>query len=303
VVSGWAIDSDTADPTQIAVSVDGETRGSVTANANRPDVGRAYPGYGDQHGFALAIADISGGLHRVCVTSGGTPPGTTSELGCRVVTVRSGNPFGNLEVASPVGLFPEWITGWVIDPDTTNPADVHLYIDGRWAGRASGNLIRADVARVFPGFGVNHGFRFPLDGLAAGPHTACAYGINIDGGTVNSLLGCQRFTTPGGNPFGNFEALRSGVGRLSASGWVIDPDVASPTDVHVYVDGRFRSTSEASGSRPDVAIVYPGYGDRHGFTVTVDGLSPGIREVCVFGINVGSGNVNTLLGCRRGQAL
>ena len=303
VVSGWAIDSDTADPTQVTVSVDGVARGSTAANRIRPDVGRVYPGYGDQHGFTLSVPDIAGGVHRVCVTSSGAPPGTAAEVGCRVVTVRSGNPFGNLEVAGPVGLIPQWITGWVIDPDTTGPADVHLYIDGRWAGRTSGDLIRADVARAHPGFGLGHGFRFPLERLAAGVHTACAYGINIDGGTVNSLLGCQRFTTPGGNPFGNFEALTTGVGRLTASGWVIDPDVVSPADVHVYVDGAFRLTSEASGSRRDVASAYPGYGDRHGFSVGIDGLSPGSHEVCVFGINVGTGNTNTLIGCRRGVAL
>jgi hypothetical protein len=32
-------------------------------------------------------------------------------------------------------------------------------------------------------------------------------------------------------------------------------------------------------------------------------LSPGSHEVCVFGINVGTGNTNTLIGCRRGVAL
>ncbi len=299
-ISGWAIDPDTADPTQIAVTVDGVRRASATANVARPDVARVYPEYGDRHGFSLLAPDISGGVHTVCVFASDASTANPVGLGCRTVTVRTGDPFGNLEAVGPGGLVPLWISGWTIDPDTPSPVDVHLYIDGRWAQSTEASLPRLDVARVHPGFGADHGFRFSLGGLVAGVHTACAYAINVDGGTSNPLLGCRRFLTPGGDPFGNFEAIVTGPGRATVSGWVIDPDMTDPASVHVYVDGRFGAISLAGGSRPDVAAAYQGYGDRHGFSVTIDNLSRGGHDVCVFGMNVATGSANTLLGCRRG---
>ncbi len=52
----------------------------------------------------------------------------------------------------------------------------------------------------------------------------------------------------------------------------------------------------ADQSRPDVAAVFPGYGDRRGFRFLVN-APKGQHTVCAVAINVGQGANNTL-GCR-----
>ena len=53
-------------------------------------------------------------------------------LGCR--TVRNAGPFGNVEAAVG-GSGTLRVVGWAIDPDTTGPINVHVYVDG--VGRAN----------------------------------------------------------------------------------------------------------------------------------------------------------------------
>ena len=65
-VSGWALDPDTAAPIDVHVYVDGVGAGIVTANTYRPDVGAAYPGYGNFHGYDAVVAYSAAGNHTVC---------------------------------------------------------------------------------------------------------------------------------------------------------------------------------------------------------------------------------------------
>jgi hypothetical protein len=101
-----------------------------------------------------------------------------------------------------------------------------------------------------------------------------------------------------GNPFGYLDGVVAGPGRVTASGWAIDPDTVGPGEVHVYVDGRGAAIVTANGSRPDVGAVFPGYGPDHGYTVGVSGLAAGSHTVCTYAINIASGTTNPLLGCR-----
>ena len=86
-------------------------------------------------------------------------------------------------------------------------------------------------------------------------------------------------------------------GRVAVAGWAIDPDTASPTDVHVYVDGTLAVVGPANQTRPDVGIAYPLYGPNHGFSISAP-ISRGRHEVCVYAINQGPGTENRLLACR-----
>lgn len=84
---GWAIDPDTVAPIPVHVYIDGFGV-AVTADKVRADVGAAYPGYGERHGFD-AFFPTQVGTHQVCVYGinvGGTASNTT--LGCWQVTVR-----------------------------------------------------------------------------------------------------------------------------------------------------------------------------------------------------------------------
>jgi hypothetical protein len=188
-VRGWTIDPDTAAPVAIHVYVDGRWGGAFTANVARPDVGRAFPGYGDNHGFNASLS-ASPGPRQVCVYAINVGAGSTNPLlGCRTVTVLSGVPFGNLESVSAVtgGVR---IRGWTIDPDTTAPVAIHVYVDGRWGGAFTANVARPDVGRAFPGYGDNHGFNASLS-ASPGPRQVCVYAINVGAGSTNPLLGCR----------------------------------------------------------------------------------------------------------------
>jgi hypothetical protein len=82
-VSGWALDPDSAAPINVHVYVDGRWTMASTADGSRPDVGAAYPGWGDDHGFHVAVA-VSAGHHQVCVYAINVGAGTLNpQLGCR----------------------------------------------------------------------------------------------------------------------------------------------------------------------------------------------------------------------------
>ncbi|MGH9244852.1 MAG: hypothetical protein ACRD29_11145, partial [Acidimicrobiales bacterium] len=102
-------------------------------------------------------------------------------------------------------------------------------------------------------------------------------------------------TPADGNPFGHLDLVRRVPGGLRVAGWAIDPDTAAPISVHVYAAGVAHGTS-ANRSRPDVGARYPAYGPDHGFDLTVPIGLGGVR-VCAYGINVGRGTHNPLIGC------
>jgi hypothetical protein len=183
--SGWAIDPDTKAPIPVHVYVDG--RGVATkADRDRPDVGAAYPAYGSAHGFTAEVP-ASPGAHTLCAYGINTGGGSNSLLGCRTVVVPDRSPFGSFDAATAVtgGVR---VAGWTIDPDTSAPIDVHVYVG------SSGTAIRADQSRpdvgaAFPGSGNDHGFVRTIS-APAGTHQVCAYGINVGPGG-NKLLGCR----------------------------------------------------------------------------------------------------------------
>jgi hypothetical protein len=81
-VRGWAIDPDTAGPIRVDFYIDGKGAASLTANADRPDIAAAFPGYGQAHGFAGTLKTTPG-KHEVCayaINVGGGAPNL--KLGC-----------------------------------------------------------------------------------------------------------------------------------------------------------------------------------------------------------------------------
>jgi len=101
------------------------------------------------------------------------------------------------------------------------------------------------------------------------------------------------------HPVGNVDVVRpAGANTVRVAGWTLDPDTPEPIDVHVYVDGRFTTSAPAQTTRGDVGRAYPLHGVTHGFSLTLDGLDPGNREICVYAINAAMGTFNPQLGCR-----
>ncbi len=87
-VTGWAIDPDTTAPATVSVSVDGGVVGTAGAGLPRPDVGAAYPGSGDNHGFDVTVG-APAGTHSVCVDVLNVGPSgpTPVRLGCSTLSI------------------------------------------------------------------------------------------------------------------------------------------------------------------------------------------------------------------------
>ncbi len=294
-VAGWTLDPDTGvdQPIDVHLYVDGAFAGATTANLPRADVAAAVPGWGSRHGFDLSVA-AAGGTHTVCAYAINVGPGGNPLLGCRAVTVRSGSPFGSLDAARPAPLGTIDLAGWSIDPDTAASTDVHVYVNGAFAGATTANGRRADVAAAFPGYGPAHGYGLRVK-AQGGVNTVCAYGINRGAGG-NSLLGCGRVVVPV-DPVGSLDTVRRNAdGTVTVAGWALDPESAQSIQVHVYL-GNAGYPLTAARSRPDVAAAYPGNGDRHGFSATLP-AARGPLFVCAYGINQpGTAGGNSVIGC------
>ncbi|MET1049411.1 MAG: hypothetical protein ABWZ55_07250, partial [Acidimicrobiales bacterium] len=228
---------------------------------------------------------------QVCAYGISVVSGANRAVGCKTVLVAA-DPFGSFAGASRVtgGVR---VSGWAIDPETADPIDVHVYVDSGGTNIGTANARRADVGAFFAGYGDRHGYDAVVP-AQPGWHNVCTYGINTRSG-ANRSLGCKSVLVAA-DPFGSFEAASPGPDGLRVTGWAIDPETADPIDVHVYVDAGGTNLGSASAARPDVDAVFWGYGAPHGYDAVVP-AEPGLRRVCAYGINVGSG-ANRALGCK-----
>jgi len=170
------------------------------------------------------------------------------------------------------------VYGTATDPDAFQPVQVVITIGG-----VSVATLTADTNGHFSG-------TVPArDGT-----TVCAKALNQNDGVDKTV--CQSFTVRL-NPFGYLDEVSPGPPGLHVRGWAIDPDTANPIPVWVYVDGVYTAGTTASADRPDVGAAYPGYGNAHGYDLTVP-ASPGQHSVCTYGVNVGAGTSNSTLGCK-----
>lgn len=287
-VAGWAMDPNSAGSTDVHVYVNGRMAGSVRAANARGDIGSVFPAYGPAHGFD-ATFPVDQAVNTVCVYAINVGPGDHVLLGCRTVT-NSVQPFGSVDSVNgtPDGIT---IAGWALDPDTADPIDVHVYVDGVGRAALTAKGDRPDIAAAFAGYGAAHGFATVI-AAAAGNHTVCVFAINALAGS-NQLLGC-RVAFVAADPFGTIDAVRSGPDGIRVAGWAIDPNTTEPIEVHIYV-ANSGTPVLADRDRGDLAAVFPGSGIKHGFDAVVVGRAG--QTVCVYAINSGPGATQTI-GCR-----
>jgi SpoIID/LytB domain protein len=189
-ITGWTVDPDTTASGYVWVSVDGSGH-PVPAGVARADVGRAYPGYGNAHGFSQLVA-AAPGARTVCVTGVDVAHGADTPFGCRSVTVPGGSPVGNWEVAEGVSGGVR-LVGWALDPDTVESAYVWVEVDGV-GHHVRASAARPDVARVHPGYGPERGIS-AVAVTAPGVHTVCLTVANVGAGS-STPLGCRRVVVP-----------------------------------------------------------------------------------------------------------
>lgn len=97
----------------------------------------------------------------------------------------AGNPFGHVDSVK-TGAGTVTAGGWAIDPSTSAPIMVQMYIDGRANALAWASRPRPDVGRVYPAAGPNHGFTLTMR-TTPGAHTVCLYAINTGPGSSIGL--------------------------------------------------------------------------------------------------------------------
>jgi GH25 family lysozyme M1 (1,4-beta-N-acetylmuramidase) len=293
-ISGWTVDPDTTASIPVHIYVDGAIAGSTLAGAARPDVGGAFPGFGSAHGFAFS-APVGPGTHTICAYAINAGAGNANSLlGCRTLV---SNPIGAVDVVAQEPGGAVRVSGWSFDPDTTGPVQVGMFVNGQpWASATAGEP-RPDLAHALDLATTNHGFSVALQGLTTAPVEVCALAINVGSGS-NQVIGCRTIDARR-TPRGSFDMAQVGDNEIRLRGWALDPDTAGSIPVHVYVDGQFDRSVNATTSRPDVGAAFQGWGNAHGFEVSLPDRWVAEHDVCVYAINVGAGNVNPFLGCKR----
>jgi hypothetical protein len=295
--SGWAFDPDAPQsPVTLRIVVDGVTWNSGRTFAARPDVANVF-GVGGTSGFDVETL-LNYGQHLVCVmadNAGGL--GVSVPLGCQTLTFTNRRPQAGIEQFSEQPDGSVVVSGWAFDPEGA-PGQVHVYVNGRVVTWAQASGARPDIQAAFPEAGPNSGFSVTLGPLAGGTEV-CVYSIDTLALGNNWLVGCKSLSYRA--PVGWVDAVSETTeGQLRVTGWTLDPSAPpTPLDVHVYVDGRIVTWTQASVAREDVGRVFPAAGPAHGFDVTIS-AAPGEREVCVYAINVGFVGPHPLLepGCR-----
>jgi hypothetical protein len=189
-VRGWAIDGDTpGEPVPVHIYIDGKGT-AITANTSRPDVGRAFPHAGGQHGFEFSTP-ATPGPHFVCVFAIDTAGIGNRLMGCRSITVVAQVPIGALDGISVTGSTVT-VSGWTFDPDTlTDATEIMVTVDDATYTSSAG-LSRPDVGRVYPAAGPLHGYTFAAP-ISPGPHRVCVFAID-SAGVGSSTLGCRSVT-------------------------------------------------------------------------------------------------------------
>jgi GH25 family lysozyme M1 (1,4-beta-N-acetylmuramidase) len=297
-VFGWAIDPDSRDPIPVDVYVygpDGQpgVGRRLEASGEFPGLTTAYPGFGGAHAYFTALP-VPLGAKQVCAFGINVGSGGNSLLGCKSL---GGDPYGVIDSARAVGPGRIEVSGWAIDPNGITPTQVVARINGADTV-VTANQDRPDLGNP-GGLGNLHGYTATIQVPTGGNVQVCMGAANSIGPGSSVSLGCRTVALPGGSPLGVIDTAISGIGSLSVTGWVVDPDTAAAIDVHVYVNGIGRLAIRADGTRNDVAAGFPGYGPSRGYSGSVS-VGGGAHTVCVYGINVGVGN-HSLLGCRAVQ--
>lgn len=305
--AGWAFDPD-APGQPINVDVydsrpDGSQVGARFSTGGwRPDVAAAYPGVGGNTGFTGSIQLTGAGRHAVCFIAINVGPGSHRLFYCGAVDVSG--PVGSMDSVTSNGPSTLRVAGWASDPDAGGSAEaVHIYVygpDGTAFAATRTKASRPDVQLAYPWSGPDTGFVATIPAAGAGVNRVCGYALNVAPPGTNPLIGCRDVLVQ--NAFGYLDTVAIAGGRIFTGGWALNPNrPTGPVTVHVYdygPNGLAVQGFVATGARPDVSSIYPGYGANHGFWTSMPAAGAGKHTVCVYAITTDGGAGNPLLGCR-----
>ena len=206
VVRGWVMDPDTPSPVQHVVTVDGVPAGGGRAALARPDLVAAL-GNGPDHGFATTV-DLAAGSHQVCVQGVDATTGKAAAGSCREVVVAVNEPpRGSVDSAVPLRNSRLRVTGTAADPNSDQPVEVVVLVDGEAAAR-----LPAAAAKSGADGPVGHVFDVDLPSTA-GLHDICVRAADRTTGDL-AEVGCT--------------TVRVGSHRRVREGAVPPPPAAAP---------------------------------------------------------------------------
>lgn len=189
-VSGWAFDSDAAmESVEINVYIGGaygeaNVAGySAKADQERIDVGDAYQGVGNYHGFSLTAMTNKTGTQPIYVYALNVGTGENTVLWSGTIDIQPAfDPFGNVEICEGEDGKVH-IKGWAFDKsDISKPVSIHIYNGGKF-NEIVADKYRPDVDDVYPGVGDYHGFDTYITTDLVGETQEQVYAINIGPGT------------------------------------------------------------------------------------------------------------------------
>ncbi|QXT61994.1 CHAP domain-containing protein [Tessaracoccus palaemonis] len=242
-VKGWAIDrSVPTTPIRVHAYVGapagsgGEGHDLGTASVERNDVGQAYSGTGNNHGYSTTFTTNLRGTQTVYLYAINQPTGHNPLIGQATVTISSPDPIGNLDdLDSPGGKV--HVRGWAADASSgSSSIAIHVYV-GAPAGSAgtdssSGTtgISRPDVAKLYPWAGTKAGYDFTFKTTKRGAQPVYVYAINVGQGG-NKLIG-QGTVTIADGPFTKASATISGTARVGKK--LTAKAVFSPSASYTY---------------------------------------------------------------------
>jgi peptidoglycan hydrolase-like amidase len=235
--------------------------------------GRVLAGYVDG-------VDGSGTSRRVSTTGFGLQDAMGLPHNWFTIVRPSALPTGHVDRVTAVQPGVVEADGWSFDPDHKDrPGLVALKVDGVLGTMQSTNIARPDVQRIYGLQTAQVGFSIRAT-VAAGNHTVCVYGRDLDGAATVEL-GCVALTMP--DPVGHLDRVAVvAPGVLQADGWSFDPDHTDrPGLVGLKVDGAVGADQTTSVARPDVQRVYGLQTAQVGFAIQVT-VRVGSHTVCPY---------------------
>ncbi len=192
---------------------------------------------------------------------------------------------GNLDTALSVpGAI--HLTGWWVDFRSYNPLPyIWVSINGVGGPYAATNPLPwiPQYFSQYPSVGANHGFDLTIK-EPPGTYQVCVVGTRD-----NLNLGCKTVTVRGGLA-GSLDSATATVKGINLSGWAVDFSTANPTYTWINVDGS-GAAHIADAPRPWFDGLFTGYGNDHGYNVTIP-KPAGTYNVCAYNIN------GSTQGCR-----
>jgi hypothetical protein len=290
-VSGWALDPNAlSSGLRIFFYVNGKPFTYVQTTVPRGDINAHYGATGN-HGFSKTLM-LANGANTVCAYAINIGAGSNTKLGCKSVPL-NGSPLGGISSVTQKGNLATF-TGWSLDYDAPHtPLTVVANVNGRFAGAVASTVLRPDINLAFRATGL-HGYRMSVR-LPAGSSTVCLHALNQGPGS-ESRLGCKAFRVSL-SPIGKIDSVTVQGDRAVISGWTFDFNNTSQA-IGAVIDRNAKHVAwgPTAIERADVNNSWAITG-KHGFRHTVQ-LAPGTNQLCAYGVNIGSGGGNSLLGCR-----